>query len=139
MPDTNRYLGLDLEDYATDPPLEEQDDRYWSRTNIIRELLPDTADVEVYSTGGYQGEMGFVIGLDGYYWLIKETYGSCSFCDGLLGADDSLEYGRSILRNAYAFDSEADARAFLREQDGYIWDRIKNEMAGLLDEVEPYE
>lgn len=120
------YLRNDLEDHADDT-ISSVEDQY-SRAAIMRELLPERADVFVYSTGGYQGTMGFVIrNVDGYVWVLKEGFGSCSYCDGLLGADNAADYGRSMMRNAYCFKDESDAVQFIeemRENGVWGWHRV---------------
>ena len=82
--------------------------------------------------------MIFVIEGFGYYWIIKEAYGSCEVCDGFIGAPN-YEYGLSILRNAYAFDTLDDARAFLSSVDGWGWNRIREPGLDLLDHLEDSE
>ena len=105
-------------------------------------LLEDALGVEVltYSTGGYQGTMTFVLVCDGLLWVIKDAYGSCSHCDGLLAArrnardgygkdrtwdlEPIRDYAESMMNNAYAFDSANDAVRFVHEQAGdasYSW------------------
>lgn len=129
MSEENLYVRNDLEDYAETPTRKMS--RHPKRSELIGALLPASADIDFYSTGGYQGHMGFVIKLDGYIWLLPESYGSCSVCDGLLSASDKLEYGRSMLRNAYCFETEREAKQFLNEKrvDGtWKWRKIAGEM-----------
>lgn len=129
------YLGKDLEAYVEDEQVAEKHPR---RGDLVRGLLPDSATINIYSSGGYQGMMGFAIDLDDHIWLIKESYGSCSYCDGLIGSGDRISYGISMLRNAYCFESIDDAVEFVDDasdnDDGYYgWDRISG---GLIDELQ---
>lgn len=134
------YLQRDLTDYADEYTKEKP---YISRKKLLRNMLPDDAAIDHHTTGGYQGLHGYVIVLDGYWWLLKDAYGSCSYCDGLLSAaQDSPEkveeYGLSMMRNAYCFDTEADARAFLdakvSDEDhwGWGWPEIADGMLNVM-------
>jgi len=128
------YIKNDLGDYAyTD--IDDPDG--YGRTDYLRAILPNSAEVEVYSTGGYQGTMVFVIRLDDYLWVIKEAYGSCNLCDGFVGRGDGhkIEYAESMCRNAYCFESEDDAIKFLKQKDedgGYIWEKVANKAIEML-------
>lgn len=138
MPDDeeeNLYLGRDLEDYAS-PPSTSFNSRRPGREEVVRALLPDSATIKTYHPGGYSGAMGFVIYLDDYIWLIKEYYGSCNLCDGMLAASDKIKYGRSILRNAYCLESEEDAIEFLNNriaQSDYGWRKIAPDMQEIIE------
>jgi hypothetical protein len=126
------YIKNDLTDYVEYPS--NGVDGY-ARTDYIKAILPEKADIEVYNHGSYQGTLGFVIRLDGYYWLIKEHYGSCSVCDSMMAADDKIEYAKSILRNAYCIENEENAIKFLimKEEDGsYGWRNIAPEMRDIV-------
>lgn len=130
MARTTLYRKHDLTNYATTPTAEM--DRY-SRSDILKTMLPDSAEMETVSTGGYQGWMGFIIHLDGYVWLIKDGYGSCSYCDGLLAADNAASYGESMMRNVYCFDTGSDAATFVTEQDGYAWNEVADDILAHLN------
>lgn len=125
-------LKKDLGDFATHG-VELSD--YPSRSEVVKKLL-NSPKMEVHSVGDYQGTLGFVIKTGGYIWVIKEHYGSCALCDGFISAKregNAVEYGRSILRNAYCFDDVSDAQAFvalMAEQDAYGWGCIED---GLLE------
>ena len=128
------YEKRDLEDYASD---QESVDSY-GRVDNVKELLPDDAIVKNYSAGGYEGTIGIVIKLDGYYWLIKEMYGSCSLCDPYIASDDHAEYARSIMRNAYCLPDKESAEKFLKkkeEDDSYGWKKITTQMNELIQEI----
>ena len=127
------YIKNDLADYA--------DERATcpspaTRGQIVRALLPD-AEIRTHSTGSYQGTMGFVIHLYDYVWLIKEAYGSCSYCDGLLATENKISYGISMLNNAYCFETTDDALTFLSRTDELVdewgWKDVRH---GMIDEVE---
>ena len=137
----NLYLKRDLTDYAVD--VGDEEGRY-GRNSYLEAVLPDEAEIEVYSTGGYQGTQGYAITLDGYYWIIKEAYGSCSYCDAFLNAQQSadqtaVEYIHSMMRNSYCFESLDDALQFLQEKDDpyeyYRWPRIASEVAENLKDL----
>ena len=128
------YLKKDLTDYSELPT---EVDGY-TRTDYIKAILPEKATIDAHSVGSYQGTMGIVIGLDGYYWLIKEHYGSCSYCDGMLGAESKIEYAESILRNAYCLPDEETALRFLackEEESSYGWNDITPEMREIVREM----
>jgi len=126
------YIKNDLEDYAKDISVDESTERA-SREQLIDELLPDSARYEIYSTGGWQGTLGIVIECDDYIWLIKEPFGSCGVCDGLLGASDKVGYGKKMLRNAYCFESTELAIRFLGEIDGWQWEEIEHGVREILE------
>jgi len=125
---TNLYHKYDLGDYATTPT----NSGNCSRSDLLKAMLPDKADIDTVSTGGYQGHLGFIIRLDGFTWVLKDAYGSCEYCDGLLGADDAASYGQSMMRNAYCFDSNDDAATFVRQQDGWGWDSLADDLLDTL-------
>lgn len=130
------YIKKDLTDYEVDNPVVDDERYYTSRTDVIEALLPEEAEIHVHSTGNYQGSMGFVIELDDYLWLIKESYGSCSYCDGFIGSKDEMEYGLSMLRNAYCLESKKDAHLFLdhiRHEDSWGWGSIADGVIDILE------
>lgn len=127
--ENNLYLGKDLGDYAN-TDVSEVDG--YGRTTWLKAILPNSADINVYSTGGYQGTKGYVIYLDDYTWIIKEAYGSCSYCDGMIGADDKAEYALSMCRNAYCLENKKDAIRFLDNQDGWGWDKIRSNLKEMI-------
>jgi len=118
-------VKADLEDLAV---AEAEWDYEWdyshSRSEILASMLPNF-DIESKCTGGYQGT--YVFRLDGpeYVWLLRDSYGSCSYCDGLINNGNPYGYGVSMLRNAYAFESEDDAQRFLEAVDNWRWERVK--------------
>lgn len=128
------YIKNDLGDYA-DTNIDDPDG--YGRTPYLKAILPDSAKLSTYSTGGYQGTMVFVIRLDGYLWVIKEAYGSCNLCDGFVGRGGShkIEYAESMCRNAYCFESEDAAVEFLKQKDkdgGYIWEKVASKAIEML-------
>jgi len=107
-----------------------------SRSDLLEMALG--VEPTTVCSGGYQGTYLFILVVDDTLWLIKDSYGSCSYCDGLLaqqvltyGADTEEEkeelqseedenlqqYARSMMNNAYAFTSKNDAVRFLQEKD----------------------
>lgn len=131
MGDDRLYIKNDLGDYAN---TDINDPDGYSRIDYLRAILPDSAEIDVYSTGGYQGTMGFVIRLDEYIWLIKEAFGSCALCDGFIDSH-KVEYAESMCRNAYCFEDEKLARMFLTEKidnGEYMWERIATKMRELI-------
>lgn len=113
------YVRADLEEYA-DLDAIDDDPSSWgtpSRSELLQQSLGlDSVEIHVASTGGYQGEKLFVFRTGGYYWLVKDSYGSCSHCDGLLAADHASEYATTMLRDAYAFTDAGDTIAFLERK-----------------------
>lgn len=128
MSDDQLYIKNDLEDYASnDIPSVEWGSPHRSE---LLESAVDPDSMEFYSTGGYQGKMVFALDAGGYIWLVKEAFGSCSVCDGLLAADDDWEYTKKMLRNAYCFESKKDAIDFLDtklETEGWYWNDVARE------------
>lgn len=127
-------LKRDLHDYADKP--DEYDKIIHSRIDLIERLLPDGAEIEHYRQRGYQGKMGIVVWVDEYTWVIKESFGSCAYCDGLLAADDPVEYGMSMLRDAYAFETDDDAVEFVQQKlddEVYMWNNIGREIIRILE------
>lgn len=117
----NRYLKVDLEDYA-DLEAIDDDPESWgqpSRSEILQQSLGlNSGEIKSICSGGYQGEWLFVFRIGGYLWLLKDSYGSCPVCDGLLAADHAKHYAEGMMRNAYAFDDDNEAVRFLHEKDG---------------------
>lgn len=148
----NYYVKADLEDYADlDELLDDDAEEYRSPTLGRSEILEKALDLErdvdfdSYCTGGYQGTYLFVFEKGGYLWLLKDSYGSCSYCDGLLASENSASYGISMMRNAYAFENENDAVRFLhmasdRDADhdlmSYSWQKVGEQGIKLIDELE---
>ncbi len=94
----------DLEKYYTDP----KNARFackWDLFNDEVTLLAESSDDD------YQGyEVAAFSFPDGTCAVIADSFGSCSYCDGWLGAcDDGLkekkEYQLSLIRSATLFDS----------------------------------
>lgn len=131
------YVKDDLADYA-DVTAIESDDSYGLPNRS--ELLSTSLGVEptVISSGGYQGTMLFILVVGERLWLITDSYGSCSYCDGLLAQGEQLyraetdeeknelleqetenlrQYAESMMNNGYAFTSVNDAVRFLNEKD----------------------
>lgn len=122
------YVKTDLEDRANFRNVENHADddgiinRGPGRTELLADVLgKDTHEIRKVREGGYQGTILFVFRHAGYVWLVKDSYGSCSHCDGYLAADDDesyKKYARSMCRNAYAFESTDDAVRFLHKKSG---------------------
>lgn len=150
------YLKADLEDYADVESITLNEDgrvRH-GRTSLLENAL----DAEVHTTcsGGYQGTYTFVLVAGGLLWVIKDSYGSCGLCDGLLHAknyegrdspQDALEavrnYAESMMRNAYAFDNKNDAVRFVHEAaagdldvSGWAWSDVDDGTIEAISEVD---
>jgi len=125
----------DLEDSALNDHEVEFESKYGNpgRVDILKNILP-SYEIETACTGGYQGT--YVFRLDGpeYIWLIRDSYGSCSYCDGLIDNPDPYNYGIQMLRNGYAFESEDDAVQFLKLVGNFRWERVKGIALELFDE-----
>jgi len=155
------YLKADLEDHADLSSIERDEEgrlRY-GRSDLLGAALD--ADVHTTCSGGYQGTYGFVLVVDDTLWVIKDSYGSCSVCDGLLAAHDRdgrpyrvedpdeldcenvQNYAQSMMRNAYAFDNKNDAVRFVHEASegnldvsGWSWGDIAEGVIEDINEVE---
>jgi hypothetical protein len=124
MVDETLYEKDDLADYARLSNVTDSGGRYSGPSR--QTLLKDALGVEVKSvcSGGYQGTWLFILVVNDTLWLLKDSYGSCSYCDGLMGAsgDDAVrDYAENMMRNAYAFESKNDAVRFLHQkiEEGY--------------------
>lgn len=79
-----------------------------------------------FTTGGYQGDIYVIArwnGKEKRYVLLKDSYGSCSGCDGLED-EDGYRYIRDVLRNnTWQFLSLADMLKYIDEKDfrGESW------------------
>lgn len=167
MTDTDHYLKADAEDRADLSRIQRDDEGNYTpekisspRRDALLEVVLDT-EVRSVRNGRYQGTMGFVFVVDGLLWLLKDSFGSCAVCDGLMGARDDdghawgntdpedltcthvREYTASMLRNAYAFESKNDAVRFLHQAEddeleaaGWSWRDIADDMIDVLDDVE---
>jgi len=113
--------GIDLDQFATLSNVPKQTDGYGGpdRVKLLSMALDiDSDEISVVREGGYQGTLLFIFEVDGYIWLLKDSYGSCSNCDGLLAAERGgsyRDYTRGMIRNAYAFSTSNDAIRFLND------------------------
>lgn len=111
-----------------------------SRTEMLKQAL-DIDTIHCTAHGSWQGSYGFVFVYDGYVWLIKEYYGSCALCDGVLACDNTeqaRQYAKSMMQNAYAFESKNDAVRFLHlreEDDSWGWGRLVDGMIEDLNSI----
>lgn len=131
------YEKADLADHADIENVDGRGSEYGvpSRSDLLEMALG--VEPTTVCSGGYQGTYLFILVVEDTLWLIKDSYGSCSYCDGLLAqqvrtysADDEAEkeelqseedenlqqYARSMMNNAYAFTSKNDAVRFLHEK-----------------------
>jgi hypothetical protein len=129
------YVKDDLADYANIEAVHGSEHTLPSRGSLLEMALG--VEPTTVCSGGYQGTYLFIVVVNDTLWLIKDAYGSCSYCDGLLAqrvrkhkADDEEEkeelqreedenlqqYARSMMNNAYAFESKNDAVRFLDEK-----------------------
>lgn len=158
------YEKDDLADYANVENVNGRGSEYGlpSRSDLL-EMALDVEPTTVCS-GGYQGTYLFILVVNDTLWLIKDAYGSCSYCDGLLAQevrkhsaedeaekeelqseeDDNLrQYARSMMNNAYAFEDKNDAVRFLHEktpdEDGrwhHGWEAVAEDGIEKLSEVD---
>jgi hypothetical protein len=147
------YRKADLADHADLSRIDRSVGSHWppNRSDLLREAL-DT-NVEGVCSGGYQGTWVFILVVDDILWLLKDSYGSCSYCDGLLaaadldgrsyrtdeeelGAENVRQYAESMMNNAYAFESKNDAVRFIARVDGYGWRDVRSDTIETLDEVD---
>lgn len=111
------YVKADLEDFANLDAIEDGEWGHPSRETILMQSLAlDDCEIQSACTGGYQGTYLFTFYTGNYLWIIRDSYGSCALCDGLIGAEHASEYALTMMRNAYAFESENDAVEFLTEK-----------------------
>jgi hypothetical protein len=138
------YVRADLEDYADLDRIHDDPDSWGnpSRLELLEQSLGlDEFDIKSARAGSYQGQMLFIFRTAGYIWLLKDSYGSCSHCDGLLAADHASEYAETMMRDAYAFTSIEDVREFIEAKiDGdeygiYKWEELADEVLDVLDVV----
>lgn len=157
MSDTEQlYLKADLEDRAglDSITLNEEGRLRHSRSSLLEDALG--VEPKVTCSGGYQGTYTFVLVVDDILWVIKDSYGSCGLCDGLLhaknytGRDDKEEgleavrnYAQSMMRNAYAFDNKNDAVRFVHQAaegdldvSGWAWSDVDEGTIESINEVE---
>jgi len=144
------YVKNDLIDYA-DVENIDRSGYTSSRSTLLKESLGlSDRELKSYTYGSYQGTMLFVFEVGGYIWLLRDSYGSCSYCDGLLGSSDVRTYATSMMNNAYCFESKNDAVRFLnqvldaRDKDKedrdldlnpYFWDSVAVKGIELLNEL----
>lgn len=87
------------------------------RRNWVDAALPEEAHIQSIRSGGYQGQVAFVIRLDDYIWLFTDYYGSCSHCDNFI--DRELSWLEDMLRKAYCFETEDDAIMYMAESNDF--------------------
>jgi hypothetical protein len=129
--DDNLYDKKDLEDYVNQERIDiDEGGRFYTppkRITLLAEALGmDKQDIDSAWGGSYSGIVVFTFTLDDTLWLLKDSFGSCSYCDPLLScdtADEAKDYPTKMCRNAYAFSDPEDAKAFVEKQrdDGYAW------------------
>jgi len=91
----------------------------YGRSAMIKAALPEEAELQTYSTDGYQGKMAFVIRLEGEIWLHNDYFGSCSYCDSFI--DNQENWTEKMMRKAYCFDSEENAIEYLETTEDHSW------------------
>jgi hypothetical protein len=124
-------LKKDLHDHAVSEENFEGVE-YRTREKLLRKILQPEW-MEGTSTGGYSGTLGFVIEEDDKVWIIKEAYGSCEYCDGLLAAESAYTYTMSMLKNAYCFGDYTDAYEAIKLMNGFYWQQIKNDLLNIIE------
>lgn len=158
------YQKADLADHADLSNVSGGDSKHGvpSRSRLLEMALG--VDPTVVSSGGYQGTMVFIMVVQDTLWLVKDSYGSCSYCDGLMaqkvrtyGVNDEEEraelqaeedenlrqYAESMMNNAYAFEAKNDAVRFLNEKAPDVegnwyhgWESVAEEAIEELNEVD---
>jgi hypothetical protein len=113
-----------------------------TRTALLRQTIPSVDTIHSERVGSWSGTESFGFEVDGLLWLIRDHYGSCSHCDGFIAADsrdDYVQYARTLMSNAYAFDDRVDAHRFVDEQAEdalYGWNAVQEEAHEIIDTVE---
>lgn len=137
MGDEKTYIPKDLIDYASLREIDSLGDESYllSRSSALEQVLPNSATVRCERSGSYQGEMVFVIELNGYLWLAHDWYGSCSGCDYFLS--DPSGWAEDVLNRFYCFESVVDARTYLNQTMEYGFEEVelKGQANELLDDV----
>lgn len=153
------YEKDDLANYADLSNVDGRGSEYGlpSRSDLLEMALG--VEPTTVSSGGYQGTYLFIFVVEDTLWLLKDSYGSCSYCDGLLSQrvndysydgseeeaqseeDENLrQYAESMMNNAYAFTDKNDAVWFLHEKtsDGfeYGWGSVAPDGIEKLSDVE---
>ena len=118
--------------------------RGWSageQMEALKYYAPEEFEVLAdFTTGGYQGDIYGIArwnGKEKRYIFFKDSYGSCSGCDGLED-EDGYRYVRDVLRNnTWQFLSLADVLTYIDEKDlrGESWygfDKIADDVTGWL-------
>lgn len=118
---------VDLGDYADYSDIQDTT----QRSGLVEGALNlEEREYERVSTGSYQGTVLFVFRKGGYIWLLKDNYGSCNLCDGLIGNPDPVQYARSMFRDAYAFQNKEKTKLFLESRidndfrSAYEWEAL---------------
>lgn len=124
---------IDLEQYLVnkDKPFgpNYSDSEPWSgwsagdQLGALRFYLSDAVELlGSADTGGYQGSQFAVLRVGGRIVLWRDSYGSCSGCDGLENSN-GLEYITGTLQegNTRQFESVDEARAYVESSEDYFW------------------
>lgn len=135
-----------LKDLLNWPVIMKQPRTAGGHTEILDYLFTNCAVLAKATTGGYQGEIGYVyLVYAGQEFakivVISDYYGSCNGCDSWEDAcDESVkEMCTQLANNAHMFDTVDEAIKFLRDQvpedEGAHWD-LHNLSASLVIELE---
>lgn len=120
-------IQYDLQDHADLSGIE-HDGRYTprqSRAQLAAEALGlDADEITTVRHGSYQGEIVLLFRYDRYTVVLKDSYGSCSVCDGVLACSDSEQlrsYTERMLANADVYLTDDGAVEGVQAKEGYYW------------------
>lgn len=128
----------EMREAAKIPANMDPDDGYFSREECFKHFLPEAEILFMDSVGSYQGTEYALFKFRGNLYLWRDSYGSCSGCDGLCGerVEGAFEYFKATLceGNTRYVASIEDAVKYLRETEDYHWHR--DEVLGLADKIQ---
>jgi hypothetical protein len=117
-------LMRDLKSY-----LRPADAEHWSagrQLEALRHYLDGAVVVlSEYHDDDYQGDMYAVLTDREHFWLWRDSFGTCSGCDGLQDSNGQ-EYIAATLAegNTRRFESLQEAREYLATTEDYWWTRF---------------
>jgi len=78
--------------------------------------------------GGYQGSVSAILFVDDKFFLWRDSFGSCSGCDGLEGGN-GFEYIKQTLTSVKEFNDLRDIINYLdSDEKDYLYGELKKEM-----------
>lgn len=118
---------------------------YWNAGEQLEALKTFLNDdykiIASHNDGAHQGDCYAVINSPGFeeIHLWRDSFGSCSGCDGLDGCDwkGAYEYIKATLQegNTRTFDSLDLAKKYLNETEDFWWEKFPKDLLNVKEKI----